>query len=504
MADANPLIGRTGRLVKLSGEQSSRNMKGAMPMTRKIIVADRDPVYAQALARRIQKHCPACNVATASDEPSFQTLIASSAGDLSLVVSVAQFPVDNLPSGVSQLILLDTRIEPEDLRQPTRPVRLGPVQPILDRLDLAEAQHGQPPLDAIGQASRVPPERVSGEPAEHLFDLRPEPDAVQPAGMIQSAGTVQPTGADKQPSDVQLTGDVQPRDNVLPAGDARSEDSALPAGVDRAEDSAPPEGAVERPHRVILLLTQTIFGRHPVYADQRCQELSRSGAPICYLPLLPNFCCRQAPESSPENGFGLTDLLLRIAGGGLVPADLGAYLAIDGFGRLQVRPTDRADDLLDCRAHDLFQLVMLLRERILIEPQTLLVIEAASIPFRLVQAIVPLCESVEIIMPEDKGFAGQALRREFGEILVELPATARLSQVSEQALLRRSSPGVSAIAATGTAASVPTDPASSAWREPNTSMVRESSAVAGNGNGTIHSTRSAAPWSARGAKYAPA
>ena len=59
--------------------------------------------------------------------------------------------------------------------------------------------------------------------------------------------------------------------------------------------------------------------------------------------------------------------------------------------------------ILDCMP------CLLMPKRILIEPQTLLVIEAASIPFRLVQAIVPLCESVEIIMPEDKGFAGQAL-----------------------------------------------------------------------------------------------
>ena len=135
--------------------------KDETPMARKILVADRDPVYAQALARRIQRHCPACTVATVSDEPAFQEALARTAGELSLVVSAAHFPVDSLPAGVSQLILLETRIGPEDLGSPVQPVRLGSVQPILDRLDLA----GLGRVEPLKPGSTSDVETVSSRPA---------------------------------------------------------------------------------------------------------------------------------------------------------------------------------------------------------------------------------------------------------------------------------------------------------------------------------------------------
>ncbi len=386
-------------------------------MARKILVADRDPVYAQALMRRIQRHSPTCEVMAVSDEQAFQEQLARAAGDLSLVVSAAHFPVDSLPAGVSQLILLETRIGPEDQTAPTRPVRLGSVRPILERLDLGER---------------------AAKPAESQECQ--EPAAEGPASMPE-----------------RRTPPLN-RADLSDGGSADPAEANYPLGVPMAKPSP------ERPRRIILILTQTIDGRQPTYADQRCQSLAQDGERIFYLPLMPVIYCRQAPASVPGSGPasspgssapGLTDLLLRADCGGLKPADLGAYMAADRLGRMQIRPTDRADDLFDCRPHTLFQLVTLLRERVLGESGSRLVVEAAGIPFRSIQAILPLFEAVEVILPDDSGFAGQALRREIGDLLTALADGARLVQVPEPGLRQIAMPGKPTLAGSERAVHVP-------------------------------------------------
>ncbi len=365
-------------------------MKGVRKIGRRILVADRDPVYVQALAQRIQKHCPASDVSIASDELSYQTQLASAGSELSLIVSAAQFPVGDLPSGVSQLILLESPIEANadhaDDKLLAPPLRLGSVQPILKRLDLVK-------------------NKDNGAQSPDLSNHQLEPEYVDRQEVARQA-------------DFAHAGAAGVREN-LPLNE-------YPSGS--ADDS---QSKLKNAGRIILMFTQTTNGRLAEYTDWRCAELSKTGSTVYYLALLPNILCRQAPLTGPQTGSGLSDLLLRISGGGLSVSELGSYMAIDRQGRLQIRPSDRADDLLDCRPQDLFQLVVLLRERVLASEDNLLVVEAACVSFRAVQAIVPLFDVVEIIMPDESDFAGKALLREIGELLPELSASAKLKQINE-------------------------------------------------------------------------
>lgn len=385
-------------------------------MAGKILVADRDPVYLKALAERIQQHCPTREVTTAADEFTYQTQLANTAAEISLVVSAAHFPTGDLPAGVSQLILLENPFDAQSAKEKAHliaskekahqvaskqkphqlasAVRLGPVKPILERLDMvkdAKQLNDSKQLEVVDSSSTK--EKIS-------FDANWQACAADWQEVATNSKTGQQSILDDE------------ADRQIPA-------------------------KVEKSKRIILLLTQTVKGRLANYADWRCAELSKKGNSICYLALMPNIMCRESPTVEQGVGSGLTDLLLQIRGGGMTAAELGNYMAIDRQGRLQIRPCDRADDLLDCQSQDLFHLVTLLRERVLNSTDSVLVVEAAGISFRAVRAILPLFDSVETIMPDDTGYAGKALLREISEVLSDLSAGADLNQITEQAFKKQ-------------------------------------------------------------------
>lgn len=376
-------------------------------MAGKILVADRDPVYLKALAARIQQHCPAREVTTAADEFTYQTQLAKNGGELSLVVSAAHFPTGDLPAGVSQLILLENPLAVQsDKEKPHQPsskekpyqlpsaVRLGPVKPILKRLDMVEVakQNNDSKQMEVGDSL----------PAEDSIPI--ETNWQASSAERQAVASINNTGQQ---------------------------------GIPKSETGGQIPAKSENSKRIILLLTQTVKGRLANYADWRCAELSKTGNSICYLALMPNIMCRESPTFEQGVGSGLTDLLLRIRGGSMNTTELGNYMAIDRQGRLQVRPSDRADDLLDCQPQDLFHLVTLLRERVLATTDSVLVVEAAGISFRTVRAILPLFDSVETILPDDTGYAEKALLREISEALSGLSAGAELNQITEQAFKKQ-------------------------------------------------------------------
>jgi hypothetical protein len=349
-------------------------------MAGKILIADRDKTYAQALALRIQKHCTDQLVESVSDDSSFiaamhASQIPSLQESITLIVSESHFPTDNLPVFVCPIILLHGRNRSFNSTQADFPVRMGSVVPILQKLD--------------------------------QFRIR----SSKPGSYVEESQVLQGNGL--------LFGDAD-----TPPVTAK----ALSTGT-----VGPQKIQQEMPPRIILILTQTTSGRFNHYADQRCSELTAKGTRIYYLPLMPNYYCRQWTVR--ESGFGLSDLLLRLGTGGLSAQDLGVYSAIDPVGRFQFRPTDRADDLLHCRIEDLYRLSALLRERIESESEAILVIEAVGIAYRHIRAIMPLCDRVEVIIPEGSDFAAEALRREISEALSDLPSITQVVRISERMAL---------------------------------------------------------------------
>lgn len=317
-------------------------------MAGRIIIADRDTAYGEALARRIRQQVPACAVQAVSDEVSLKNALSVTIEKQILVVCEAHFELTDLPDHVRQVIPLSLRRQVPETFELEYPVRYGSVRPILKRLDLsALANSEEPPL----------------------------PFATIP----DEAG--QPVTAD------------QPR--------------------------------------IFLFLTQTIRGRDRRYADRRCRQLAEDGQVIHYLPLMPNYYCHQWNPPATGQQAGLTDLLLRISTGGLDPQMLGAFCAMDPLGRLQFRPCERADDVLQSRAEDLYGLGALLRERILTEKDALLVIEAAGMAFQQIRPIVSLCDQVEVIIPEGTDFASVAMRHEIGDLLAELPTVCTVIRVPD-------------------------------------------------------------------------
>lgn len=354
-------------------------------MTGKILIADRDKSYTQALALRIQQHCADRLVESVSDDSGFKAAmhasqIQSLQGNIILIVSEAHFPTDNLPDFVCPIILLNGRNRSGNSTQADLPVRMGSIVPILHKLD----------------------------------QLR-----------IQSS---------KSETYVEVSQDLQ--GNGLPFGKADTPPvtaKALSTGT-----VGPQQRLHETLPRIILILTQTTSGRFNHYVDQRCRELTAKGSRIYYLPLMPNYYCRQ--WNARESGFGLSDLLLRSGTGGLSAQDLGVYSAIDPVGRFQFRPTDRADDLLHCRIEDLYRLCTLLRERMESESEAMLVIEAVGIAFRHIRTIMPLSDRVEVIIPEGSDFAAEALRCEISELLSDLPSITQVVRISERMALSMQEP----------------------------------------------------------------
>jgi len=146
---------------------------------------------------------------------------------------------------------------------------------------------------------------------------------------------------------------------------------------------------------------------------------------------MPSYYCHQWTPTVSGQPAGLTDLLLRISTGGLDAQVLGTYCAMDPLGRLQFRPFERADDVLQSRAEDLYRLCSLLRERILAEKDALLVIEAAGISFHQIRPIVSLCDQIEVIIPEGTDFASDVMRHEIGDLLAELPTFCTVIRVPD-------------------------------------------------------------------------
>jgi len=328
-------------------------------MAGRIIIADRDPFYGEALARRIRQHAPTCTVQAVSDEASLTSVLSATHEQQILIVSEAHFELRDLPGHVRQVIPLTMRRQAHDALDSENPVRFGSVRPILKRLDL----------------------------------------------------------------------------NAL----TRSEEQSLPFSTIPDETGQPVETTQPR---VFLFLTQTNRGRDSRYADRRCRQLAEAGQAIHYLPLMPNYYCHQRTQPVAGQQAGLTDLLLRISTGSLDAQMLGAFCAMDPLGRLQFRPFERADDVLQSRAEDLYRLVALLRERIVSENDSLLVIEAAGIAFHQIRPIVSLCDQVEVIIPEGTDFASVAMRHEIGDLLAELPTICTVIRVPDMNLVPESSEAV--------------------------------------------------------------
>ncbi len=181
--------------------------------------------------------------------------------------------------------------------------------------------------------------------------------------------------------------------------------------------------------RVILMMTQTTSGRDSRYADERCRGLSESGVLIHYLPLMPNYYCSQWRPAEPGHGSSLTDLLLRIGTGGITIADLGAFESADRLGRLQFRPTERADDMMQAPPEDLYRLCFLLRERTLLESGSVLVMETAGLAFCQIRPILALCDQIEVISPVEDLFPDHVLRREISDVLADLPSICQVIHV---------------------------------------------------------------------------
>ena len=317
-------------------------------MAGRIIIADRDIAYGEALARRIRQNAPACTVQAVSDEQSLRSTLSATLDHLILIVSETHFELTDLPDHVRQVIPLRQRRLAGDPSDSDEPVRLGSVRPILKRLD----------LNGLTQSER-----------------QPLPFAIIP----DEAG--QPAAAD------------QPR--------------------------------------VFLFLTQTIRGRDSQYADRRCRQLAQAGCSIHYLPLMPSYYCHQWNPAAAGQQAGLTDLLLRISTGGLDARMLGTFCAMDPLGRLHFRPAERADDVLQSRADDLYRLGSLLRDRIQADRDDLLVIEAAGIAFHQIRPIVALCDQIEVIIPEGSDFASDVMRHEIGDLLAELPTVCTVIRVPD-------------------------------------------------------------------------
>lgn len=364
-------------------------------MAGKIIIADRDSHYAEALALRVRQHHSGWQVTAVFNDSAYAAQVKTATEPIILIVSESHFPIDNLPSAVSQVIPLCSRGWQTEPTQSDQPVRMGSVLPILKRLDLVFAQ----------TAAASP--QQAGRPVyrnDLIMETLPEPPR-----------KVEP------PHHVNHPHQVDPSQHTEPSGTGTLQQSSVP--------------------RILLLMTQTTGGRLNHYADHRCQALSSAGSRIYYLPLMPNYYCRQ--WSAADSGSGLTDLLLRISAGGLSAQALGTFSAMDPLGRIQFRPTDRADDLLQCRTEDLYRLCVMLRERIQGESASMLVIETAGMAFHQIRAILPLCDQVEVIIPEGSDYAADVLRREISDILADLPSISQVVRIPERSTAGLKAPVIS-------------------------------------------------------------
>ncbi len=176
-----------------------------------------------------------------------------------------------------------------------------------------------------------------------------------------------------------------------------------------------------------LLVSIDPAGYRPDISHRRLIELVRTGRRVIYLPLMPTY--QMVCLAPPGQGPSISDLLLQLLGQHVQAEQIGQYWQPHPEGFFQFRPPDRSDDLVLCSPEILRKLVVLLRERLILETEPCSVfIDCAGIPLTSIASIGVLCDSCEVSLPDQDCFAADAARREISQLLAVLPTSCKIRE----------------------------------------------------------------------------